>query len=63
MKLPLEIKRLIGAANELNEIVEGLRNSDWRNQYGVRIKDTNEWCKFYTALAKANDKMNEPQPE
>lgn len=44
-------ERLIKAALELNEIVEGVRSERWvSDKTGRRLKDTKEWCEFYLAL-------------
>lgn len=52
-KEPNRFPSFLEAANNLNEIVEGVRNERW-NFEGRRLKDTPEWCKFYTELAKFN---------
>lgn len=41
------------AANNLNEIVEGigvLSHDVWADKIGMRLKDTDEWVRFYVAL-------------
>lgn len=46
------LRRLKKQADELNNIVEGVRYRDWRDERGMRLKDTKEWCAFYVALCK-----------
>jgi hypothetical protein len=56
---------LIEAAKGLKRIVEEIdgtmNHGTWRDEHGVRLKDTPEWVAFYVALAKAgiseNDQM------
>jgi hypothetical protein len=41
----------------LISIIEGIQGAmehgDWRDQKGMRLKDTNEWVAFYTTLKSA----------
>jgi hypothetical protein len=48
------LKGLSEAAKNLNEIVEGVRSERW-SACGIRLKDTPEWCAFYSALANTPD--------
>ena len=41
---------LIEACDDLNYIVEGLGMKNWRDENGIRLKDTPEWVRFYVAL-------------
>jgi hypothetical protein len=45
-------KSLHAAAENLNEIVEGVTSVRWSGG-GVRLKDTIEWAEFYCALKRA----------
>lgn len=45
-----QLDRLITASKELRKIVEGVRSERWASD-GRRLKDTVEWCTFYTVLA------------
>ena len=45
---------LVDACDNLNYIVEGLGAGDWRDENGVRLKDTPEWVRFYVALKTDN---------
>jgi hypothetical protein len=52
-----EIRKLIDSAEDLLEIVEGVRCQDWRARggsfgLGPRFKDTPEWVTFYVALKR-----------
>lgn len=49
-----DIKNLIDAARDLNSIVEGLQSRPWvdREEMGVRLKDTKEWCRFFVTYHK-----------
>ena len=54
------------SGNALNQIVEGLKGSmghgTWRDDKGMRLKDTNEWAVFYTKFknaAEASKLLNE----
>ena len=44
------MKAFISAANDLEGIVEGVWSVNWTGN-NKRLKDTKEWCAFYTALA------------
>lgn len=46
---------LILASHRLNEIVEGVRCSRWADENQRRLKDTDEWVRFYVALQRAKD--------
>lgn len=50
-----EVRELIDSAEDLIEIVEGVRCQEWRsrNGFGDKLKDTKEWCAFYVALNNA----------
>lgn len=49
---PTKQEALAGAARRLREIVEGVRSERWvSDDTGKRLKDTPEWCEFYSALA------------
>lgn len=45
-----DTQKLVDAAKRLREIVEGVRSVRW-NHEGRRLKDSQEWCAFYSALA------------
>lgn len=47
---------LLGAAQNLNIIVEGVRNERWASK-GVRLKDTREWVEFYLALKRVEENL------
>jgi hypothetical protein len=49
-----DLLSLVKAANDLNEIVDGARSKRWATDCGPRLRDTTEWCRFYTALARVN---------
>jgi len=48
-------RELVDAANRLNEIVEGVTSVRWSFK-NSRLKDTEEWCEFYVALNRANER-------
>lgn len=49
---PTKQEALAGASRRLREIVEGQRSHRWiSDETGGRLKDTPEWCEFYSALA------------
>lgn len=48
-----KLARLKYCADQLNTIVEGVKNKRWSAD-GCRLKDTMEWCDFYCALSEAN---------
>ena len=49
---------LLASANQLNEIVEGVRETRWAFD-DMRLKDTKEWCDFYVKLKRAARRSNE----
>lgn len=51
------LDRLVEASKGLREVVEGVRSERWVAD-GRRLKDTREWCAFYSALA--NFKLSSP---
>lgn len=53
-----KLARLKYCADELNVIVEGVKNKRWAAD-GRRLKDTMEWCDFYCALSEANVRMSD----
>ncbi|WPE22443.1 hypothetical protein [Shinella zoogloeoides] len=48
---------LLNAASGMKRIVEELdgaiKHGTWRDEHGLRLKDTPEWIVFYNALSKA----------
>ena len=49
-----DLLSLVKTANDLKEIVDGARARRWATDCGPLLRDTTEWCKFYTALARIN---------
>ena len=49
-----DLLSLVSAANDLKEIVDGAQSKRWATDCGPRLRDTPEWCKFYTTLARVN---------
>ena len=51
----VRLRKGLEAANALNEIVEGIdgtiKHGTWRDEKGMRLKDTPEWVAFYNARA------------
>jgi hypothetical protein len=46
-----EVRELIDSAEDLMQIVEGVRCQEWRSaSTDMRLKDTMEWVKFYVAV-------------
>lgn len=48
------LRELHGATEALMEIVEGVRSQRWVGDFGGRLKDTPEWCRFYVARCAVN---------
>ena len=46
----LKIRKLLAACRNLNSIVEGVNSVRWES-HGARLKDTDEWVEFYSALS------------
>ena len=64
-----EHEKLMVAVNNLVEIVEGVRNVNWKHE-GFRLVDTPEWCALYVAWSKegasarrSNDKDQAREPK
>jgi hypothetical protein len=46
-----EVRELIDSAEDLMEIVEGVRCQEWLSRSnGFRLKDTPEWASFFVAV-------------
>jgi len=59
------LRRLVEAAPALLRIVEGItgamEHGTWRDEHGMRLKDTPEWVAFYVAARRALATL--PKPE
>lgn len=55
------LKALPFTGNALSQIVEGVKGAmehgTWRDDRGVRLKDTNEWVAFYVTFKAANEAL------
>jgi hypothetical protein len=55
------LKALPFTGNALSQIVEGVKGAmehgTWRDDRGVRLKDTNEWVSFYVTFKAANEAL------
>lgn len=50
-----EVRALVGAATSMRDAVEGIQGAmehgTWRDENGMRLKDTKAWVELYNALA------------
>lgn len=55
------VSKLASAAHDLNQIVEGIISVRWAFD-GKRLKDTPQWCAFYSALREFERADSAPVP-
>jgi hypothetical protein len=62
-----DLRTLCDAVEGLNRIVEGIdgamNHGTWRDDHGMRFKDTPEWVEAYNALAALRAKLKEAPDE